>query len=115
MKSMPALLTILILFASLPVNTSVGDDEAVTPPALPAQIEAARTVGPFDVERVRERDGLRNGPGYRGATIYHPVKKVAADGDGDSGSVSTVATSTVSPARVARCRKNGLPAVKAAE
>ncbi len=81
MKSMPALLTILILFASLPVNTSVGDDEAVTPPALPAQIEAARTVGPFDVERVRERDGLRNGPGYRGATIYHPVKKVAADGE----------------------------------
>ena len=80
MKSKPAVLTIFILLALLPVKVAVGDDEVVTPPPLADRIEAARTAGPFDVERVRERDGLRNGPRYRGATIYYPAEKVAADG-----------------------------------
>jgi dienelactone hydrolase len=80
MRSLHAVFTILAL-AAFPTNIAVGDDELAVPPALEAQIDAARTVGPFDVERVRERDGLRNGPGYRGATIYHPVKKVEADGE----------------------------------
>ncbi|MCP4833519.1 MAG: triacylglycerol lipase [Phycisphaera sp.] len=80
MASLRILLSVLI-FASLPTAVGSGDDEPVVPPTLTARIDAARTVGPFDVERVRERDGLRNGPGYRGATIYHPVKKVAVDGE----------------------------------
>ena len=80
MASLRILLSVLI-FASLPTAVAFGDDEPVVPPALAARIDAARAVGPFDVERVRERDGLRNGPGYRGATIYHPVRKVAADGE----------------------------------
>ena len=79
MASLRILLSLLI-FASLPTAVAFGDDEPVVPPPLADRIEAARAAGPFDVERVRERDGLRNGPRYRGATIYHPVKKVAADG-----------------------------------
>ena len=79
MASICILLSLLIV-AWLPMAVAVGDDESPSPPVLEARIEAARTPGPFDVERVRERDGLRNGPGYRGATIYHPVRKVAEDG-----------------------------------
>ena len=35
-------------------------------------IESLAVAGPFDVERLRETDGLRDGPRYRGATIYYP-------------------------------------------
>ena len=35
-------------------------------------IESLTVAGPFDVERLRETDGLRDGPRYRGATIYYP-------------------------------------------
>ena len=35
-------------------------------------IESLAVAGPFDVERLRETDGLRVGPRYRGATIYYP-------------------------------------------
>ena len=80
MAPIPILVPLLIV-ASVLANVTIADDELGDPPALAARIEVARTVGPFDVERVRERDGLRNGPGYRGATIYHPVKKIAADGE----------------------------------
>ncbi|MCP4191997.1 MAG: triacylglycerol lipase [Planctomycetaceae bacterium] len=36
-------------------------------------IESATKAGPFQVGKLREADGLRDGPGYDGATIYYPI------------------------------------------
>ena len=80
----------LIILAMAVVNTrnALALDDPATPPNaavasdLESRIAAARTFGPYGVERIRERDGLRNGPKYAGATIYYPVIK-AVDGDQD--------------------------------
>ncbi|MAD20167.1 MAG: triacylglycerol lipase [Planctomycetaceae bacterium] len=74
------LLLVTLAIESLAVVAAPGDAGPVAPPDPSQRIAAARAPGPFDVERVLERDGLRDGPRYKGATIYHPVRKVEVDG-----------------------------------
>ena len=79
-------------------------DDPVTPPApkadaeIDARIDAARAFGPFGVESYKEKDGLRNGPKYAGATVYYPVikdsKADVPDGEADAGSEPAVVDST---------------------
>jgi dienelactone hydrolase len=93
-------------FVIAPSEASVIDNP-VTPPAvettteLDEQIDAARAFGPFGVEILREKDGLRNGPKYAGATIYHPVikdaKATTGDEDGDANVDSKVDAKVAPP------------------
>lgn len=80
----------LILFGMLLVITPRGA-MAFDDAELEVRIDAARVFGPYGVESFRERDGLRNGPKYAGATIYYPVTKDSKiDGLGEvKGSEST--------------------------
>ena len=40
--------------------------------SLDTALEAATRPGPFEVGVIMEKEGLRNGPQYRGATVYYP-------------------------------------------
>lgn len=64
----------LVLLGMLLVITPRGA-MAFDDAELEVRIDAARVFGPYGVESFREKDGLRNGPKYAGATIYYPVTK----------------------------------------
>ena len=73
-----------ILLAGLlvgPTTSPVAAQATPAPAASPTNdlLEAARKPGPWKVATLREKDGIRNGPGYRGGTIHYPTK---ADGSG---------------------------------
>ena len=53
-------------------ETTVPADDRSTDTVLNIAMEAATRPGPFQVGMIKESDGLRNGPEYRGATVYYP-------------------------------------------
>ena len=53
-------------------ETTVPAVDESTDTALNTALEAATRSGPFQVGVIKESDGLRNGPKYRGATVYYP-------------------------------------------
>ena len=81
------LATASVLFA--PVASIASGQDTVAATAAEELLEAARKAGPWKVARLRERDGIRNGPDYRGGTIHYPT---AADGAiADAGPLPIVA------------------------
>ena len=67
-------ITFLLLLggnASAQETTVPVVDESVDT-AANITLEAATRPGPFQVDVIQEKDGLRNGPEYRGATVYYP-------------------------------------------
>ncbi len=77
--------SVILAMTVVTTRNALALDDPATPPNaevasdLESRIDAARTFGPYGVERIRERDGLRNGPKYAGATIYYPVIKAVDD------------------------------------
>ncbi len=66
-KSIKAIICLLIL-------TEMTHAQVSSPEQLTEQLKASvRGKGPHRTETLTERDGIRNGPGYKGATIYYPV------------------------------------------
>ncbi|MBB76445.1 MAG: triacylglycerol lipase [Planctomycetaceae bacterium] len=70
----PALLWILSVAFGSDAVSAERPPEPVTPARGPQPtIQSVTQSGPYRVNRYREQDGLRNGPRYRGATVYYPV------------------------------------------
>ncbi len=68
--------TMLLLLLSLgvgPASARVVPPETTPQSTAKSIEEAALKVGPWKVATLREQDGIRNGPAYRGGTIHHPV------------------------------------------
>ena len=69
----------LLLVLGLFVPADVEGNSLERPPEPAAQrgppptLQSVTQPGPYQVKRYREKDGLRNGPRYRGATVYYPV------------------------------------------
>ena len=69
----------LLLVLGLSIPTVVEGNSAERPPEPAPQrgpqptLQSVTRPGPYRVKRYREKDGLRNGPRYRGATVYYPV------------------------------------------
>ncbi|WP_026449751.1 T9SS type A sorting domain-containing protein [Aequorivita capsosiphonis] len=57
---------LLFLLTSIAPNMLLSQCEDVT-------VESLTNPGPFDFATLTEADGLRNGPGYFGATVYYPT------------------------------------------
>lgn len=57
---------LFFLLTSIAPNTLIAQCEDAT-------IESLTNPGPFEVATLTEADGLRNGPGYLGATVYYPT------------------------------------------
>jgi len=71
---------VLLLFLCLSVPAA-GRGNSVEGPPEPSShrgpqptLQSATQSGPYQVKRYREKDGLRNGPRYRGATVYYPTE-----------------------------------------
>lgn len=65
-----------VLFVSLlaTTNRSLPAQEIATAPILDTpSLDSVTGPGPFQVAIIHERDGVRDGPGYRGSTIYYPT------------------------------------------
>jgi hypothetical protein len=62
----PYLVILLTLISALFTNVVLAQCDNIT-------MESLTNPGPFEVETLTEGDGIRNGPGYFGATIYYPT------------------------------------------
>ncbi|MEE2896596.1 MAG: hypothetical protein VX726_12760 [Planctomycetota bacterium] len=73
------LLPIVLSLLAIPVAAAEPPSKTVDPVATPQAVDTdallalAREDGPHEVARLRSRDGLRNGPDYRGGTIHYPT------------------------------------------
>ena len=69
------LISVLTLFLAPGVAAAFqAPDPPVSDPREAGTVAAgALERGPFEVATLRERDGIRNGPDYRGGTIHYPV------------------------------------------
>ena len=65
MKKLYAL-AFLFLVTSLAPNTLFAQCDEVT-------VESLTNPGPYEVATLTEADGIRNGPGYKDATVYYPT------------------------------------------
>ena len=71
-----ALFFLAFSWALVPINANEESNPTGVHSAAIAEptVESLAVAGPYNVERLREADGLRDGPGYRGATIYYPAE-----------------------------------------
>ena len=67
------LLSAGLLLGPSPTPAAGQTDPASTSTPTQDLLEAARKPGPWKVATLREKDGIRNGPQYRGGTIHYPV------------------------------------------
>lgn len=78
-----AIILVGLLVGPAPISAWGQATPASTSSPTRDLLEAASKPGPWKVATLRERDGIRNGPLYRGGTIHYPTKTDeagAADG-----------------------------------
>ena len=76
------LLAAALLAGSLTTITVAQETVAAAAPTTKELLEIARRPGPSTVATLSEKDGIRNGPDYRGGTIHYPTRKDGSIAEG---------------------------------
>lgn len=69
--SLALMLVVTLVFVAFPADRPPEPAPLLRGPQ--PTLQSVTQPGPYQVARYREKDGLRNGPRYRGATVYYPV------------------------------------------
>ncbi len=66
--------SLLITMSSCTKDDIIDTDNSANDPVLETPtLDSASQMGFYEVATLVESDGLRNGPGYAGATVYYPI------------------------------------------